>query len=185
MNNNHVFSVDLLSLGITQLYLNSRVIDSILRWFQPADLGTYPPLPVFDFGDGLRLTDGHTRAYVAYRMGVKAIPVVIDGSVTAPDTPNGALFEARITWSKRHQLKNVSDLSGRVLSDTAYQRLWKQRCERAYWLLTQRTGTAPLSPAREAEGFFLYGSNQNLTEYYYEDAAGRLYVEQEGTLLPE
>ena len=80
MSQSNVFYADILSLGVTQLYLSSRKVDAVLQWFHPANMDTYAPLPVYDFGDGLHLTDGHSRAYVAYRMGLQSIPVILDRS---------------------------------------------------------------------------------------------------------
>lgn len=99
MTQNNIFHANILSLGVTQIYLSSRKIDALLQWFHPANIDTYPPFPVFDFGDGLRLVDGHTRAYVAYRMGVKSIPVVMDRSEIVTSDLGQRLYRADIEWA--------------------------------------------------------------------------------------
>ena len=61
----------LLELGLSQIYLNKRKIDAIETWFNPDDLSNFTPLTVHDYGnERYTLTDGHSRAYVAYKAGV-------------------------------------------------------------------------------------------------------------------
>ncbi len=179
------FHADVLSLGVTQIYLSSRKIDALLQWFYPADVDTYPPLPVFDFGDGLRLTDGHTRAYVAYRMGVKSVPVVMDCSEIVTGKLGQQLYRADSAWAKRHGIRDVSGLADRVVTEEAYNLLWKRRCERSHNLLIQADDAMVGRLMRELEGYYLYGADRSLSEFYYEDAAGRLYVLKEGAMIPE
>ena len=185
MNQSNVFYKDVLSLGVTQIYLSSRKIDAVLQWFHPVNMDTYPPLPVFDFGDGLRLTDGHTRAYVAYRMGVKTLPVSIEQDEIVTGALGQKLYRADIEWAKRHGVGSVADLEGRVLSEPMYDVLWRRRCDRLYDLLTQVDDRTLKRLDRTPEGYFLYGASEDLTAFYYEDALGRLYVLKEQKLLPE
>ena len=185
MNRSDVFYTDILSLGVTQIYLNSRKISTVLQWFHPAHMDTYPPLHVFDFGDGLRLTDGHTRAYVAYRMGLKTVPVVITQDEIVTSALGQKLYRADIEWAKRHGVRNVADLESRVLTEPVYDVLWKRRCDRLYDLLTQADDMALKRLDRASEGFYLYGANDELSMFYYEDAKGRLYVLKDHEILPE
>lgn len=41
MSKKNSFYVDILSLGVTQIYLSSRKIDALLQWFHPAGIDTY------------------------------------------------------------------------------------------------------------------------------------------------
>ncbi|MBO5167304.1 MAG: hypothetical protein J6B90_12000, partial [Lachnospiraceae bacterium] len=62
----------LLDLGLSQIYLNKSKIESIEKWFNPDDLSNFTPLTVHNYGNGrYTLTDGHSRAYVAYKHGLK------------------------------------------------------------------------------------------------------------------
>ena len=185
MSKKNSFYVDILSLGVTQIYLSSRKIDALLQWFHPAGIDTYGPLPVYDFGDGLRLTDGHTRAYVAYRMGVKSVPVIVDSSEMVTSALGRKLYLADIVWAKRYGVNRISDLMDRVVAETEYDRLWKRRCDRSYQLLSQVDEAKLASLQRESEGLFLYGASENLSEFYYEDASSNLYVLKKGELLRE
>ena len=62
--------IDIDMLGLSQIYLNSDKIKSVEEWFNPHHMEFFQPLPVYDFGNNVyTLTDGHTRAYVAYKSG--------------------------------------------------------------------------------------------------------------------
>lgn len=185
MSQSNVFYADILSLGVTQLYLSSRKVDAVLQWFHPANMDTYAPLPVYDFGDGLRLTDGHSRAYVAYRMGLQSIPVILDRSELVTGELGQKLYRADVEWAKRYGIRNVSDLSGRVVTDAEYNRLWKRRCDRSYDLLTRPQESALRLLQYEDRDVFLYGSDHSASIFYYEDASGGLYVLKDGNLQPE
>ena len=185
MKENSIFYVDILSLGVTEIYLSSRKIDAVLQWFIPADIGTYAPLPVFDFGDGLRLIDGHTRAYVAYRMGVKTIPVTIDHGATVMDPLDQKLYRLDAEWAKRYGIYTVADLAGYVVPEDIYEALWKRRCERSHLLLTQADDSMLNRLNREKEGYYLYGTNETMTEFYYETQDGQLFIQKSDKLIPE
>ena len=65
-------------LGISQLYLNGSKLKNIQKWFDPNNMNLCAPLPVHDFGDGrLTLTDGHSRAFLAYRHKTR-VPIIYD-----------------------------------------------------------------------------------------------------------
>ena len=67
------------SLGISQIYLSSSKIAAITEWFDPQCMDNFHPLRVHDFGNNTyTITDGHTRAYIAYKTGVSALPVCYD-----------------------------------------------------------------------------------------------------------
>ena len=63
-------------LGLSQIYLNLNKITSVTKWFDPQCMDNSQPLTVYDFCNGkYTITDGHTRAYVAYKNGVSVLPV--------------------------------------------------------------------------------------------------------------
>lgn len=65
-------------LGISQLYLNQSKLRNVEKWFDPNNMNLCQPLPVHDFGDGgLTLTDGLSRAFIAYQHKTK-VPIVYD-----------------------------------------------------------------------------------------------------------
>lgn len=167
---------DIESLGLSQIYLNADKLARIREWFDPNDLSGFEPLPVHDFGNArLTLTDGHSRAYTAYRAGLQKIPVVYDLDPIVTSDTGLMLYRDDIVWCERFGIRTVRDLENRILSGADYQTLWLDRCSRAYVLLTQTT-PAQRSAMQEAHpGLYLYGASADLKVLYFEDAHGALY----------
>lgn len=71
--------LSIVDLGVSQLYLSEAKIANVKKWLNPNDLSNFEPLPVHDFGNGkFTLTDGHSRAFLAYTMGISCVPCVYD-----------------------------------------------------------------------------------------------------------
>ena len=67
------------SLCLSQIYLNSDKIASIMKWFDSQCMDNFQPVQVHDFGNNAyTLTDGHTRTYIAYKNGISALPALYD-----------------------------------------------------------------------------------------------------------
>lgn len=164
-----------IKLGVSQLYLSEAKLKNIERWFDPSRLDRIDPLPVHDFGDGrLTLTDGHTRAFTAYRHGVK-VPVSYDTDDLVTGDTGRLLYQNDIIWCRRFHISSVAGLEGRILTAEEYRQLWIGRCERAYHLLTKTSESGRLQMAQRHEGLFLYGANENLTKLYFENIQGELF----------
>lgn len=168
--------IDILDLGISQLYLSRQKLDAIQQWFDPHDLANFQPLPVHDFGSGrLTLTDGHSRAFTAHAAGLKRIPVIydLDDIITCP--AGQMLYRNDIVWCDRFGLHTVADLADRILSPDLYRILWNQRCDAGFNLLTK----APLEQqglwSTRHSGLYLYGANEDLSILFFEDSEGKQY----------
>ena len=95
------------------------------------------PLPVYDFGNGrLTLTDGHSRAFIAYQYNLK-IPIIYDTDDIVICKEGQLLYKNDINWCQRFNIHTVADLESRIVDSTDYQYLWIERCNRAYNLLTK------------------------------------------------
>lgn len=128
-------AVSLSRLRPTQLYLNAEKLAAVLERVGPDGL-EYDPLPVYAFesdgsleSDDLYLTDGHTRAFVAYLTGADELRVTYDEDL--PEKHDVAVYRECIEWCEDADVRHVSDLSGRVLGPDAYERTWIERCRRA------------------------------------------------------
>ena len=173
-------------LGLSQIYLSSEKILNIEKWFDPRCMDNFEPLPVRDFGNGVyTLTDGHTRAYVAYKNGVRAVPVVYDNDDIVACETGEMLYNADIEWCERFGLKNVSCLENRILNAEMYKKLWEERCDRSHALLTQTTREEREIMQNFAPELFLYGASDDLSALYYESKSGELYHYKHGTLARE
>lgn len=167
-----IFSTD---LGVSQLYLNQSKLEDVKKWFDPNHMDLCTPLPVCDFGNGrLTLTDGHSRAFIAYQYKVK-IPVIYDTDEIVTSNEGQQLYKNDIVWCQRFNIQTVADLETRIVDSSEYQSLWIDRCDRAYNLLTQTNEYERLEIQRQYSDLFLYGANNDLTIYYFENDQGQLF----------
>lgn len=176
----------LLELGLSQIYLNAGKIKAIEKWFDPADMSIFDPLPVRDFGDGrYTLTDGHSRAYVAYKNGLTEIPITYDNDDMVSGEVGQKLYRADMEWCNRFHIGNISHLENRILTSEEYQRLWITRCNRSYHLLTQTTAEEHKLIQINVPELFLYAAAEDLSAMYYESSAGGLFIYKNGVLYAE
>ncbi len=161
-------------LGISQLYLNKSKLDNIKKWFDSDSMDRCRPLPVHDFGDNrLTLTDGHSRAFVAYRYKVK-VPVVYDTDDIVTCDEGQMLYKNDIVWCRRFNLRTVADLENRIVSDSEYQSLWIDRCEQAYNLLTKTEDCERTDIQQQYPELFLFGANEDATICFFENLSGKI-----------
>lgn len=176
----------LLELGLSQIYLNENKINAIETWFNPKDLSNFTPLTVHNYGNGrYTLTDGHSRAYVAYKYGLNEIPIIYDNDDLVAGETGLMLYQADIIWCNRFRLENISHLEKRILSHENYQQFWIERCDRSYDLLTQTTEEERRQMQAKAPDLFLYGASEDLSELYFENLSGELFVYKNGLLKAE
>ena len=166
----------ILDLRVIQIYLNKKKLDNISKWFCPEDTEKYSPLPVHDFGDGrYTLTDGHSRAYIAYKSGVTLIPVIYDNDEIVVSDLGLLQYRNNIEWCGRHKILTVADFENRTISDGQYKKLWIERCDKSYNLLSQTTEYERDTLVKKQESLFLYGANEDLSVLYFENSDGNLF----------
>jgi len=165
------FSV--LELGVSQIYLNEQKMANIRKWLNTNDLTKFEPLPVCDFGNGrLTLTDGHSRAFVAYTMGIHKLPVVYDTDDMVSSDIGKKLYINDTIWCERFKIYSVCDLKNRIIPDSLYRDLWIARCDKAYNLLTQTTEPQREKMQSMCHDLYLYGANEDLTVLFFENESG-------------
>lgn len=167
----------LLDLGVSQLYLSRDKLLGVQAWLTADSAARMAPLPVHDFGNGrYTLTDGHTRAYVAWRLGLERIPIIYDHDDIVASGLGPELYRMDICWCTRFGIKNVRHLAGRILDGADYARLWLRRCERGYDLLSHTTPLQRAALERSQPALSLYGASADAMTFYFEDRAGGLYA---------
>lgn len=160
-------------LGVCQLYLNEDKLARVREWLDPLDLSNFEPVPVYDFGDGkLTLTDGHSRAFVAYMKGIENIPCIYETDQIVISKTGQMLYENDIRWCACFGISSVCDLKDRVLSNSDYQELWIKRCDKAYNLLTQTSEVERNKMQLLRKDLSLYGANEDLSLLYFENEKG-------------
>ncbi len=179
-----LINIDL--LGLSQIYLSSNKIASVAEWFDPQRMDNFQPLPVHDFGNNTyTLTDGHTRAYVAYKNGVSFLPVFYDNDDIVTNQVGQMLYNADIDWCKRFKLYHIKQLEHRIINKSIYQKLWIDRCDRSYNLLTKTSRSERTQLQNLAPNLFLYGASEDISTLFFENEAGRLFMYKDNTLLSE
>lgn len=173
-------------LGLSQIYLSSDKITSVMDWFDPKHMDNFQPLPVHDFGNNTyTLTDGHTRAYVAYKSGISVLPIIYDNDDIIANQIGQMLYKADIDWCKRFKISHIKDLESRILDKGTYQKLWYERCDRSYNLLTQTSYSERIQLQCLAPDLFLYGASENMSVLFFENETGELFLYEDSRLSKE
>ncbi len=173
-------------LGLSQIYLSSKKITSVTEWFNPQNMDNFQPLPVHDFGNKTyTLTDGHTRAYVAYKNGISVLPVFYDNDDMVTNQVGQMLYKADIDWCKRFELSHIKQLKNRILNKSEYQKLWIERCDRSYNLITKTSYSERMQLQNLVPGLFLYGASEDLSVLFFENQVGNLFLYKDNALIPE
>lgn len=116
----------------------------------------------------------HSRAFISYQYKVK-IPVIYDTDEIVTSDEGQRLYKNDIVWCQRFNIQTVADLETRIVDSSEYQSLWIDRCDRAYNLLTQTNEYDRSEIQRQYPDLFLYGANNDLTIYYFENEQGQLF----------
>ena len=96
-------------LKLSQIYLSQKKIDDILIWFD-ISLKNFEPIFVRDFfnNGNFHITDGHSRAFVAWQKGLKQIPYIYDNSEIVTCKIGQIQYENDIEWCNRFKLQHIS-----------------------------------------------------------------------------
>lgn len=136
-------SVPLDDVRPTQLYLNGRKLALATEWFDFDIPGTpgvpgarssrassgapnYDPLPVAELDGDLVLTDGHTRAFLAWVAGADELRV-------RPETDDldWPVYRRCLEWCREEDVTHVGDLASRAVDADTFEEVWVDRCQRA------------------------------------------------------
>jgi len=120
----NTFTVNLLDLQPSQLYISSQKLAKVLEitdFSKPESLG---PLPIKRLGGKTILTDGHTRAFAAFRSGLVCIRVFWD-----TDNLDWEAYQICVDWCMQEGIHTIADFESRVVDSEAYEELWNKRCD--------------------------------------------------------
>lgn len=118
-----VFSLPLTQLQPSQLYISEEKLARVLAWWQPPTLHLMEPLPVKQLNGRVIFTDGHTRAFAAYRRGFERVPVYWD-----EDKLDWEAYQVCVDWCLDEGIRTIAGLEHRVISPARYEDLWLNRC---------------------------------------------------------
>jgi hypothetical protein len=126
------FLVKLSRLQPSQLYISRAKLECIRADAVGPERGSVSPIPVLQLGDDVILTDGHTRAYAAFLLGVSEVEAYWD-----EDELDLEAYGTCVAWCKQEGIESIADLRGRVLPQEEYETLWLRRCEKMQQELEQ------------------------------------------------
>ncbi|MGI6716770.1 MAG: GNAT family N-acetyltransferase [Eubacteriales bacterium] len=121
-NDSSIFTLPIIDLQPSQLYISEGKLRNVQEWFNPSDKSEFDPIPIKEFCSRKLMTDGHTRAVVAYLAGWDSIPVFID-----PDELNMDTYALNVKWCDEAGIHSPIDLVSRIVSHKDYERLWRKR----------------------------------------------------------
>ena len=107
----------------TQLYISSEKLAEVLRCSDTPRPEAMEPLPLKQLGDGVILTDGHTRAFAAFLCGLSEVWAYWD-----EDDLDWDAYKICMGWCRAEGIRTVRDLVGRVVGAREYQEKWLDRC---------------------------------------------------------
>ncbi|MBR3137698.1 MAG: GNAT family N-acetyltransferase [Clostridia bacterium] len=122
-----IYKLTIKDLQPSQFYISERKLASVEAWFDPADLSNFEPIPVKELDDVPVITDGHTRAVAALRVGVDRVPLVWD-----TDELDWRLYRACVTACRRRGILSSADLLTRIISAEEYVEQWDAWCDRLH-----------------------------------------------------
>ncbi len=122
-----IYKLTIKDLQPSQFYISERKLASVEAWFDPADLSNFEPIPVKELDGVPVITDGHTRAVAALRVGVDRVPLVWD-----TDELDWRLYRACVTACRRRGILSSADLLTRIISAEEYVEQWDAWCDRLH-----------------------------------------------------
>ncbi len=124
MNQNISLSSLLLTdIQPSQFYLSRLKLERVQSWFRPHDLSNFTPCPVYLLNGRVIFTDGHTRAYAAYKAGLRQIPLVWE-----TDRLSWEQYQKCVDSCLLHSVHSVADLENRILTPEDYETKWLDWC---------------------------------------------------------
>ncbi|HME52551.1 MAG TPA: hypothetical protein VKM55_10060 [Candidatus Lokiarchaeia archaeon] len=118
------FQLRLDEIQPTQLYINARKLAILEEKYPPGTETKIEPVPVKMMHGKIVYTDGHTRAFIAWKRGLDTISVVWD------DTELDELtYETCLGWCEAENIFSIADLNDRIIDDATYQVEWIARCQ--------------------------------------------------------
>lgn len=115
-------SLPLTKIQPSQFYLSQDKLDKISIDFEAGEMF---PLPIKRLDGKIFFTDGHSRAFKAYRAGLLDIPVYFDG-----DELNWEFYRYCVQACEKMGIFSIADLQNRILSQSDYQIQWLDWCKK-------------------------------------------------------
>ncbi|HOO34027.1 MAG TPA: hypothetical protein PLB99_12925 [Thermotogota bacterium] len=127
-----VFELSIDKIQPSQLYISKEKMMAVQRWLHSAETD-YQPIPVKSLNGNIIYTDGHTRAFVLFKLGAVKIRVYWD-----QDDLDWEAYQICVDWCAAERIFDVSHLKDRLLDGDQYEHLWHDRCRAMQAQLQQK-----------------------------------------------
>ncbi len=114
----------------SQFYLSIDKISCINQWFNPENLANFNPIPIKKLNGKVIFVDGHTRAFVAYKAGLKQIPVIWEEEEWDWD-----MYNLCVLACEKRNITSIADLEKRILDAGSYSEKWNTWCNTVHEVL--------------------------------------------------
>jgi len=122
-----ISEMPIINLQPSQLYISEGKLRLARCWFNPADKSIFDPITIKMHNNRHMMTDGHTRAALAFLSGWEAVPVTWD-----EDELDIPVYTECVRWCDEAGIKSAADLVDRIISAKDYAILWNKRCNDLY-----------------------------------------------------
>lgn len=122
-----VFMLPIADLQPSQLYISEGKLNLCREWFGGSDVRSMDAIPIKYFMGKNLITDGHTRAVLAYLSGFSSVPCYLD-----TDELDMATYATDIAMCSAEGVSGIADLAKRIVSPRDYEMLWRKRCMDMY-----------------------------------------------------
>ena len=129
-----ISKLTLLDIQPSQFYVSEEKIHEIKLWFDKNDLTNFTPIPIKELNGRIIFTDGHTRAWVAYTVGLKIVPLIWD-----EDDLDWEAYQMCVDACVERNVHTVADFEGRILSGVDYKEKWDSWCDSLHESLEQNS----------------------------------------------
>ena len=127
------FEANLSELQPSQLYICTEKLTAVERSLRSAPGRAMEPAPIARLGLRMVLTDGHTRAFAAFRQGRTSVPAYWE-----TDELDWEAYEICVQWCHQEGIYSTADLRSRVVTADRYEVLWHERCRAMHERLAQQ-----------------------------------------------
>ena len=108
----------------SQFCISEKKLSDIGRWFDPADLSGFDPVPVKILNGIPVMTDGHTRAVAAVLAGLDTVPIVLD-----EDDLDWDMYLACVKACRERNIFSPYDLITEIVPEEEYTLKWDRWCD--------------------------------------------------------
>ena len=136
------FTSPLAVLQPSQLYICSEKLAQVMADRGASEGDRFGPLPVKKLGGKVVLTDGHTRAFAAFKSGLHKIEVYWD-----TDELDWEAYEICVAWCLHEGIESIADLEDRVVGEHEYEKLWHRRCRKMHRELAEKRAGTDAAPS--------------------------------------